>query len=401
MAIYFETNNLKKMKIPTIKDVLKKEETKHGKKSADYSIIKELGELKLSDVAIYAGMYLAKRKQKPYYTVSDLKHILTEKDFIDDELIPLLDRESKFNKLDSVRKKSKALILAQNVIDNEAEVIQMVNNHLLAQSKDVTLAHQMSVKQLNEMYNIIKNVVDTMQTIYDEDDRELVNLMQSLNWKKAGEKSTTYFLNTVIRDVSSAIGLSLRDMKEMKQEGGLSEREVAALNSLKLRLEDNNKELNKFESINILWPESENDIEGLPGIRKYLIEIERYRLKAKSVIDQYKKRKDKLINVKSEDDEDNELIEMSNWNFEKVHALARQSIKDLYETVVRADVEERQEMIFKLAKDLLEEHKGLEKFLSQDSYDPEGELVGILTKIARDPNITKGRKKGDVENENI
>ena len=66
MGIVFEaagSGKPQKVKLADIKQVLKKEESKHGKKSADYQLIGELGKLGLSDIAIYAGMYLARRKQ--------------------------------------------------------------------------------------------------------------------------------------------------------------------------------------------------------------------------------------------------------------------------------------------------------------------------------------------------
>ena len=398
MAIYFETTNLKKMKIPTIKDTLKREEKKHGKKSVDYTIIKELGDLELSDIAIYAGMFLAKRKQKPYYTISDLKHLLTDRDFIDDELIPLLDKSDKFDKLPTQKKKTAAIELAQNIIDNEAEVIQIVNNYLLAQSTDVTFAHQLSVKQLNELFNIIKNVIETMKTIYDEDDRELKILLNSISWFTDSQKTTSSWLNELLKDVSGAIRLSLRDVKEMKQEGGLSEKEVAALNSLKVKLENFEQELNRFLSANILWPESEHDIDGLKDLRKYITDLEKYRVKAKSVIDQYRKRKDKLIDVKSEDDEDNEILAATGWDDTKLNALIRQTIKDIYDEVISADAIEKQEIVNNKAKELLQTQKGLEKYLSNETYDPEGEIAGLLAKAIADPNIQKGRPKKEEGN---
>ena len=397
MAVTYNEAKIPKINLKNIGSIKKEQEQKWGKKSAAYQVIRELEELNMSDIAIYAGMYLASIKQKPVWTIEDLKDILVRKDFIDDKLLPLLNRTKKFQSLPEPEKKAKALLIAQGIADGEAEVIQIVNTHLTANSKDVTLANQLTPGQLRQLLNMLNKIVDILNKIYDKNEPEIVNLMKSIIWYTDSKNTTNVWFNTLLRDFSGIVGLAIRDIKDMKRDKGISEKEFAVLNSLQKQFEGFSNELNEFEKLNVLWPESENDIKGLTGLKQYIAEVEAYRVKAKQVIDQYIKRKDKLMNVRSEDEEDNIAIQTAGWSDEKINAMIKKIIKDNYNLLAAADLAERAAFINEKSAELLNTQRGLNTYMSKTSHDPESVLAGMFGKMIVNPNVFMGRPENQEE----
>ena len=164
------------------------------------------------------------------------------------------------------------------------------------------------------------------------------------------------------------------------------------LNKHNITIKSLNSELNKFVGQMILWPESEHVLTGLHGLKKYFNELEKYRTEAKEVIDLYKKRKDKLIEVRSEDDEENLAIEAKDWSDEKLLAVIRQSAKDIADITRGAEFTERNDIIHDKVLELIQ-IPGLYSFVSKMSGDPESELAGRLGKALNSPDLMKGRKE--------
>lgn len=399
MAVFYNEASIPKIKLQNIKGIKRQEDVKHGKKSAAYSIIKEFSELNMSDIAIYAAIYLSKIKQKPLWTVDELKDQLTRKDFIEESLLPLLEKSEKFQSLPEPDKKAKALLIAQSIADSEAEVVRIVNEHIsvTGSSQDNTLAHQLTPGQLRQLLATITKIVGLIKKLY-ADGEEFKEIMASMTWYTDSKNTTNAWFATLLTDLSGTIGITLRDIKDMKQDSDVTEKEFATLNSLQKQFEGFNSDLTEYQNMNILWPESENDIKGLTGLNQYFKELEAYRAKAKTIINQYVKRKDKLMNIMSDDEADNVAIEAQGWNDEKLSALIRKTLKDNYEALVVADIKERADFMNIKAEELLANQKGLRSFMAKDSYDPESELAGLLAKAAKDPNIFKGRKQ-NIENQ--
>jgi len=398
MAIYFEIG-MKDVKLGNIKDIQKKEDAKHGKKNISSQIIKEFGALNMSDIAMYCAMYLSEHNVKPYYTVQDLQEALTTRAFIDENLIPFLDKSDAMQKLPPAEKKRMALKIAMNIVDNERETIRIVNDYLAAQSSNKVMAHQMSPKQIKELYNIIEESVNMIEKIegftkkvFDESSDTYAKLLDEFYWTPDSLQTTSVWLNTLVKSVSAGLVLAMRDIKNIKDVQGLSEKQIASLNKHNITIKSLNSELNKFVGQMILWPESEHVLTGLHGLKKYFNEMEKYRKEAKEVIDLYKKRKDKLIDVRSEDDEENLAIEAKDWSDEKLLAVIRQSAKDIADITRGAEFTERNDIIHDKVLELIQ-IPGLYSFVSKMSGDPESELAGRLGKALNSPDLMKGRKE--------
>lgn len=399
MAVIYDESKVPKLQLKNISAIKKIEETKHGKKSAAYQIIKELGDLDMSDIAIYAAMYLAGIKQKPTWTVDELKDQLTRKDFVDDKLLPLLEKSDKFQSLPEAEKKKKAYEVAQSIADSEAEIIQIVNEHITANSSktQTTLAHQLTPGQLRQMTAMLTKIITTLGKMYRSEEPELATLIASMVWYTDSKKTTNLWFNTLLRDIAAMIGLALKDIKDAKREKEISEKEFATLNSLQKQFEVYQRELNEYEGMNILWPESEKDIKGITGIKQYMAEVEVYRNKAKAIINQYAKRKDRLMGVKSDEDEENVALEAKGWDDTKVQALVRRTVREAYKNIAVADATEKAAFVNAKAEELLKTQRGLGTFLSQNSYDPEGELAGLLGRAVNSVNTMKGRPTENME----
>jgi 3-methyladenine DNA glycosylase AlkC len=399
MTVIYNEANVPKLKLGSIKNIVNAENKKWGKKSAAYQVIKEFTDLNMSDIAIYAAIYLSRIKQKPMWTLDDLVDQLTRKDFVDENLVHFLEKSPKFEGLDDSEKKEKALLIAQSIADSEADIINIVNEHIMASSAQTnrTLAHQLTPGQLKQMLTVITKIISTLQKMYG-DDKEITKLVDSIVWYTDSKKSTSVWFNTFLRDLGAHLGLALRDIRDMKKEKGTSEKEFAILNSLQKQFEGYQVDFNEYEAMNILWPESENDIKGISGLKQYFVEIEAYRTKAKTIITKYMKMKDKLMKVESEDEEDNVAIKASEWSDIRVKMLVKKTIKDNYNELLTADLEDRSNFVNKKAAELLQTRKGLEAFMSQNNHDPESELAGLLAKAIVNPNTNKGRP-ADVKEE--
>jgi len=392
--IIFNEGNVPRVKLDNIGAIKKVEEKKHGRKSISYQLIQEFEELDFSDIAIYAAIYLASMKQKPYWTLEDLKDQLTNKTFIDEKLVPFLSKSKKFDKMKPVDKKKKAYEIAQNIVDNESEIIQTVNTYLVANSKNITLAHQLSKSQITQLLKIFTDVINTLKKIYDENDKEVTKLVNSIIWYTDSKNTTSSWLNVFIKDLSSTIVMTLQEIKNMKKEKGISEKEFALLNSLQKAFETYNSDLNEFHDLNILWPESDSDIKGLTGLKQYFNSLEKYRSEAKKIINQYIKRKDKLLNVSSDDEEENDQILDAAWKV-KFDGVIRKAAKEVADAYRKTDITERSDVLIKKAKELLSSEKGLKKHMESFTYDPESELVKILTGAVENINILRGRPENE------
>lgn len=402
MGIVFEaagSGKPQKVKLADIKQVLKKEESKHGKKSADYQLIGELGKLGLSDIAIYAGMYLARRKQKPYWTLDELKDQLTRRDFVDEKLRPMLDKTWKgFRGMTEQRKKEKALEVALSVIENESETIRTVNEHIAAQGTNSTLAHQLSKGQLSKFAESLSSAVSKITRMYGADDPDVAALVESIEWDPDSDKTTSAWLNGVVKAVGGALGVAARDLKEMKK-GAESEKRAAAVNSAMKSVESSRAELDEYDKMGILWPESDAPIKGVAGVASYVRKLESQRAAAMEIIGQYERRKDAILDLASSDADEDAALAGAKWSAEKVATLvsrmARRWAND--EGGARAyDDAERASAAQALAKEALR-RRGLAEFLSKDHPDPEGELAGMFGARLSSPDLLKGRPEGAVE----
>ena len=382
------------MKVPNIDSVIKTETKKHGKKSAAFTLINELGQLNLNDVAIYAGMYLAGLLKKPYWTIDEIKDQLTRGDFVDEKLLPLLNASSKkFKNMDEKTKKAKAMTIAQSIIDNESDTVTTVNEYLMANSKSSTLAHQLTKGQLGRLTELLNKIVDRLGRMYGEDEPDVQALIDGLSWDPGQKETTSAWLNAQIKEISAACGVAVRDLKDMTK-GERDEKRRATIISATKVFEGFMKELGTYETMGLLWPESDIPIDGLKGIAKYVRGLEAERESALEIIAQYEKRKAIISELASEDEEENTALSAAGWSDAKVQALINKEAKAWASGAGEKlfDELERSKQAQSLAANILKRHRGLEAYInSQDHPDAESELTGLIGKRMASADLMRGR----------
>ena len=382
------------MKVPNIDSVIQTETKKHGKKSAAFTLINELGQLDLNDIAIYAGMYLAGLLKKPYWTIDEIKDQLTRGDFVDEKLMPLLTASSaKFKNMDEKTKKAKAMEIAQSIIDNESETVTTVNEFLMANSKSSTLAHQLTKGQLGRLVELLTKVVDRLGRMYGEDEPDVQALVNGLTWNPDNKETTSAWLNAQIKEIDAACGVAVKDLKDMVKGERDDKRRATIISATKV-FEGFMKELGTYESMGLLWPESDTPIDGLKGIAKYVRGLESEREQAKEIIDQYEKRKELISQLASEDEEENAALSAAGWSDEKVQTIVNKEAKAWASGAGEKlfDEIERSKQAQSLAAEMLKKHRGLEEYIiSQDHPDPESELAGIIGKRMASADLMRGR----------
>lgn len=400
---YFEANDKKsKTKLESIKTILNRESKKHGRKSAEYTLIKDLKNTDMNEIAMYIGIALVRSNLKPKWTVSEVKDILMSKKFISDELVPLLQKDYLADKnITDVEAKKLAIKVVDDILTNERDTITNIRNMIANQKrgKDTIFAHEFNKQRLNNVRNAILLALKTLK----ESTEDFV-LSDYLNYDVNGNVMTYQFINKLLglnyrSETKSLLAeltvvLSslnkLRDSGEIDNENGIKKL-GEWINNIKRCLNVFNKATTKT----IIWPEANESITDASSLKRYFDQLELEREKAYKVIRQYKKRSKGQTHVPTGDEAVDTAEAASQWNDEKLNQAVNKLVKNIlggreYKMMNQVEVVSEAD---ELAQQMLDKMEGLKEFLQEDHPDFLGELSSRIATRMMSNKALMGRPK--------
>lgn len=374
----------------SIPEILKRQQGR-GRKPADLSLVNKLKEKNMNDIAIYVAIFLSKQSTNKW-SIDDIENVLENKNFIDETLIPLLEKENKQTlNLTEEQKKELAYKIQTNILQNEKDTIEMIGSYINERrNKNTIFLHQLSPEQLNTIFNLIKDCLMIFERILSDYD---VN--NFLNYDVESGELTYAFMNNLINvSLSTEILNVLEELTDLTTSGELTETGIQKANDYIKKLKKAQNIFNKLGERTIIWIQSDNSINNINDLELYFNQIEDERSKASKVINKYKKIKDTDIILSAKDNKEV-------WDFEKLNEYikkeARKKAQELNVNTITND--ELINLSDEMAQDIIRKNPGVKEYLINDGYnDYIGELSSLISMQLKSKYVMVGRPKG-VDNE--
>ena len=378
----------------SIPEIMKRRQGR-GRKPADLSLINKLRAKEMNDIAIYVAIFLSKETTNKW-SIEDIESVLENRNFIDETLIPLLEKENKQTlDLTEEQKKELAYKIQTNILQNEKETITMIGNYITERrNKNTIFVHQLSQQQLESIFNLIKDCFEIFERLIKD-----FNISNYLNYQQDDNNlTTTYsFMNNLINiSLSTEITSSIEELTDLINSNELNENGIKSANKYINKLKKAENIFNKIAERTIIWVESNDSITDINSLENYFNQIEDEREKASKVINKYKK-------IKNTDIILNDGIKTEKWDYSKLmnHIKKEARLKAQSLNVNTVTNSELISISDKMAQEMIIKNPGIQDYLMEDGYhDYIGELSSLISMQLKSKYIMVGRPKG-VDDEQI
>lgn len=355
----FEAENRTKQKItlPAIDATLKTEAKKHGKKSLNYEVIRELRAKNFNDIAIYVGMALAQTKLLPHWSLDDIVGELESQSHIDKKYAKHLKGKAKGS---TVQQKKIAMEIWKNIIENEGgrkiklsdkqgKEVEVKTDEIVDQIKDknIALAHEL-VGTRQKIEKAILNALGLFAKIASIEPSYKFDANKYYSFDPDKKPTTTQYINALIGRGIAYSGSPNPIPQEIMRL--ITDFEFSAETEQFLR--DISDTLNKVNK-NILWPEADFKIDSYEKLKKYFkgLSSPAESKRGEQIIKGYKK-KEKEIEKQTYGIDDNELA--------KIIERAVNKIENMSSTI---DQDKFYQAVTGLSKNIIAENPGVVDFI--------------------------------------
>ena len=309
-------------------------------------------EVTYNDVAIYTAIVLAKLKQKPLWTLDEIRDTITSKKFMQEHYVDLV---AETDGMTDAKKQAKARELANWIATRHGEFVQVANSHIAAsiQKKGKAfVASQYSVDELNDIFAAIKKL--------------------SARYGKSVGKDTAYLaMQRLLAELS-------KEYVAEKAGGGEIPKDVASAGEL----------ISKVSGKRVVWAEPPFDISSANGLERYRAWNVNQRSKLVAAMGYLSKRR-KVVG---------ELLKGDSAGSYDVRTLigSRPEVQELAKAAGgMQDSSELANLINAMAAKLAKTEEIVGHPDIADHDDPESEIAGILTYVIRNPSAYREKRTWD------
>jgi len=376
----------------SIPEIMKRQQGR-GRKPADLSLINKLRSKEMNDIAIYVAIFLSKETTNKW-SIEDIESVLENRNFIDETLIPLLEKENNQTlDLTEEQKKELAYKIQTNILQNEKETITMIGSYINERkNKNTIFVHQLSQTQLESIFNLIKDCLEIFERLIQGFDiGNFLNHEQSDN-----SLQTTYaFMNNLINiSLATEITTSIEELNDLLQSSELTENGRLRAKQYLEKLMKAENIFNKIAERTIIWVEANDSITDLNSLENYFNQIEDEREKALKVINKYKK-------IKNTDIILNDGIKKEVWDDVKFNEFIKKETRLKAQSLNTNNITDNEliDISNEMALDIINKNPDMKDYLKQEGHhDYVGELSSIIATQLKSKYIMVGRPKG-VESE--
>lgn len=299
MPFYFEepinARTSQRIQLPNLQELIKTEESKHGKKSLDYQVIRLLGN-QYSDVAKYLAIALARTSINPKWSMEDILAEIEEKTLIRKKFHKYLEKNGD-KRLSIKDKKKMALLIWNEIIEAEGQKnVQIIDTIEKASEKanktlaaEVTQSKTKTLDKMGDIENAILNALKFLKKFGEIDKAYEFSYTKYLNYRINNPDITTNsFINGLIGTANKEGVVSLTNEIQLIKD------KYEFADNIEQYLQDIIETL--ADVPNILWPESDTDITSVEQLQKYfrMLRSNKEQIRGQKILKQYKKRAEKL-----------------------------------------------------------------------------------------------------------